>query len=297
MKEPSPRASRLALTAALLAVAVVGGGGFLLGARSAADGPATVAAAPAPTSVTPVPAPTEDAPRTLGRADLIALAAAAADASAQGTPVPAAVRDAVGKSFSIALPFGCDGPAPADSEATMRWRYDEAAGALRVHVAPIAWSPGEWWPGDAPADVEAVEGFWIARPWTASEACPRSREAPAADGTQAITLPGQTLAIGQMFGTGGARQGRRDGKPYTAVLRMAPDAVAGDQGFRLRLTGRIVAARDGSPATCRQPGGAEQRPVCMILTALDAIVIANPRSNEILATWPVDAARIDGSVE
>ena len=284
MNEPSPRASRLALTAGVLAIMVVGGGGFLLGQRSSQERqtPETpVAVAPAPS-----PSPTIGATRVLGRADILALAAEAADATARGDAMPASVRDSVGKPFTLSLPFGCDGPADADSKTAMRWRYDDAAGALRLDVFPITWSPSEWFAGDAASNAETIEGFWIARPWTRSEACPASRTPAVPMGAEPVTLAGQTVAIGQVFGAGGARQGRRDGKAYSSVLRMDRADFDGRQGLALRLSGRLGSGSNDLPVACRQPGGAEQRPVCMVFVVLDELAIADPVTDKALATWP-----------
>lgn len=290
MKEPSPRSSRLALAGGLVAVLLVGGGGFLLG-QKAAERPAEIDAHAHVASPPPIPVVTEATRRSMGRADLIALASAAADASASGSAAPADVRNAAGRRFELRLPFGCGGPAGADSDAPMRWRYDEGAKALRLHVAPVSWMPSDWWPDAVPAGVEAIEGFWIARPWTASEACPAADERPVATGTDPVTLPGQTLAVAQFFGGEGARQGRRDGKPFTAVVRMAPDAVRADLGFRVRLSGHFARVPGAGPALCRQPGGTEQRPICVIGATVDEVAIENPATGETLATWAVQGAR------
>ena len=290
MNEPSPRASRLALTAGLAAVIVVGGGGFLLGQRAAND--RVPAATPAPLT-TPVPTPTPIDPpsRTLDRAALIALASIAADAAAQGAARPPELDEAVAKRFSIALPFGCGGPASDSSNAPMRWQFDEEAETLRFHVEPVALAPTDWWPRAAGSDIEAIEGFWIARPWIRSESCPSTGDTGATSGTDPVTLPGQTLAIGQLFAAGGARQDRRDGRPYTAVVGVAREAVRSAQGFRFRVTGHIAAVPGGGAAACRQPGGPEQRPICLIATTLDRVAIENPVSGETLATWAVAGAR------
>ncbi len=293
MKEPSPRASRLAMAAGIVALGVVGGGGFLLGQRSAPDRPVPVS--PVVTVKDATPAPITSPSGILARADLLALAAEAADATARGDGMPAAVRDAVGKSFAIALPFGCDGPADAGSDAGMRWRYDEAAGALRINVTPVTWSPGDWWTTDGPSDAETIEGFWIPRPWTRSEACPAARASTTPEGAAPVTLAGQTLAIGQAFGADGTRQGRRDGKAYASVLRMALDEVNWSKGLALRLTGRLASGPNGGPATCRQPGGAEQRPVCLILISLEEVAIADPTMDTVLVTWPTGSPRNEGA--
>ncbi|WP_157073567.1 hypothetical protein [Sphingomonas soli] len=274
----------------MAAVIVVGGGGFLFGQRAAKD--QVPAPTPAPLA-TPVPTatPAEPPSRTLDRAALIALASIAADATAQGAARPPELDEAVGKRFSIALPFGCGGPAGESSNAPMRWRYDEEAEALRFHVAPVALAPTDWWPEAARSDIEAIEGFWIARPWTLSESCPSGGDTGAPNATDPVTLPGQTLAIGQFFAAGGARQRRRDGRPYTAVVRVATEAFRPEQGFRVQLTGHIAAVPGGGATACRQPGGPEQRPICLIATTLDKVTIENPVSGESLVTWAVAGAR------
>jgi hypothetical protein len=293
MLEPTPRASRLVVAAGFLATIVVGGGGFLLGQRSVEDrAPVAAPVVVAAPEASPLGLPPYEADvRELGRADLIALASLAADAVARGAELPADVGDAVGRRFSITLPFGCAGPAPADSNLAMRWRYDDSARALRLHIAPVTWAPADWWPLDKPPGLESVEGFWISRPWTSSDNCPVSGAPVASVVIAPIPPTGHTLAIGQIFDSEGTRQGRRDGKAYTAVVRMAADAVRAEQGFRLRLVGQLAAAPAGSAVMCRQPGGAEQRPICLIVTALDEVSIENAATGETLARWTVAGKR------
>ena len=271
---------------------MIGGGGFLLGQRSVL--PALPPQSPAPTfsaPVSPTPAqPTET--QILDRADLIELAGVAADATARGATVPEKLNDAVGRRFSIALPFGCAGPAPEDSNADMRWRYDEGAQALRLHVAPARWAKTDWWQRTPPADIESIEGFWIARPWIGTDACPHDASPTTVAGAEPVTLTGQTLAIGQLFGKQDARQGQRDGKPYTAVIKMAPDALGAGRGFRLKLDGQLIALDNKAAVRCRQPGGAEQQPVCLIGARIDEVVIENGANGAELARWSV-ATRAD----
>ena len=287
MNEPNPRSSRLVLAAGLVAAIGVGGSGFFLGQRSAAPSSPPPLPAPAPSApATPSPAPPIE-PQTLDRAELIALAGSAADATARGDTPPTSVTDAVGRRFSIALPFGCAGPAPEDSNADMRWRYDEEAQALRLHVTPASWTVTDWWQRTPPADIEGVEGFWIARPWIQADACPRDASPAVVSGAEPVTLTGQTLAIGQLLGAQDARQGRRDGKPYTAVIKMAPDAIDARHGFRLKLEGQLIAVENRASVRCRQPGGAEQQPVCLIGARIDGVVIEYGASDAELARWSV----------
>ncbi|MEG3086423.1 hypothetical protein [Sphingomonas sp. PB4P5] len=296
MNEPSLRTSRVALAAGLAAVVVVGGGGFLLGRSTSARDPAPAVVAPIAAPAPSTPEAEQPAPRdrVLTRVDLIALAAQATDAVASGQPLPAAIARAMGQRFAINIPFGCQGPADATSDAPMRWRYDAETKVLRVHVAPVVWNPTEILPAAAVESVAAVEGFWIARPWSASDSCPPVGEAATPSGADAVTLPGQTLAIAQFFGADDVRQGRRGDKPYEAVVRLPDGAFAGPQGLRLRITGRIAAPPGGGPVACRQPAGAEQRPICLIAIASDEIAITDPVSGTVLATWTVDGADAAG---
>jgi hypothetical protein len=226
----------------------------------------------------------------MDRADIIALADAAADAIAAGKPLPESVSTAVGRRFTLHLPFGCDGPAPENSRAALRWRYDADEGALRLHVAPVSWQAGDWWRhGDAP-DLEAIEGFWVTHPWTSSETCPAGGSA-AASGFEPVTLPGQTLAVAQFFSGGSSRQALRRGDPFESVLSVRPGELRAAQGFRVGLTGKIDRVPGDGPVRCIQPAGIEQRPICVVAVSLDEVAIENPATGDTLATWTIGGSR------
>lgn len=70
---------------------------------------------------------------------------------------------------------------------------------------------------------------------------------------------------------------------------MATADVRGEAGFRLRLTGSIAAAPDGVPVACRQPGGPEQRPVCLVAADFDEVGIEIAATGKTLVTWNVAA--------
>jgi len=167
----------------------------------------------------------------------------------------------------------------------MRWRYDATEGVLRVHVAPVIWTTDDGWTAQAPSGVETIEGFWIARPWTSSEACPPSIVQAAAAAT--VEVAAQTLAIAQFFTAGAARQGRRDGQPFETSRKVEPDAFDASQGFRLRLTGRIGGIASGGPALCRQPEGANLQPVCVIAVSIEEVAIENA-TGQTLNVWNLD---------
>jgi hypothetical protein len=226
----------------------------------------------------------------LGRADLLALVGAAADAAAAGRDPGPEIAQADGRRFELQLPFGCSGPSE-DAAAAMRWHYDPKAQALRIFVDPVAWTAQDWWPAGEADGVEGIEGFWIARPWTSSEGCPRGGDRPAAAGTEPVTLPGQTLAVGQIFLAEGGRGGRRDGKPYEAVVQVAEGDLNASQGFRVRMSGRVARTGGLGPVRCRQPAGPEQRPICLVSVVMDEVAVENPASGETLATWSVGTGK------
>lgn len=296
MNEPSPHSSRLLLAGGVAAAITLGGAGFLLGRSTIELQPVAIpqTESPPPASVLP-PA----APAVLARADLIKIAADASDAFAFGQGTGSTLEQMDGKRFEIRLPFGCDGSADDKSTLAMRWRYDEAAKALRLHVAPATWLPSDWKIGDPDPSVqspkiESIEGFWIDQPWTTSESCPApaTEAAPEAEPNSDIAeteaSAEHSLAIGQFFQTdGGTRADQRKGKPYSSVLRMPPHELDTSGGLKLRLTGRIVRLPTGEVVHCQQAAGPRQRPACLISAQFDEVAIENPVSSKILATWRV----------
>lgn len=294
MDEPTVRNSRLALAGGLVIALAAAGAGFLIGRGTSPRSVAPEMASLAPrASETPAVAPIrpEIVDAAKSRADFIELAGQAADALASGQAMPGSVAEAVGRRFELRLPFGCRGPSDVRSDTPMRWRYDELAKALRVHVEPVVWSGAEAATAGAdPTTADAAEGFWISRPWTTSEECPPVKDSVAPTGSDAVTLPGQTLAVSEFFADGEARLSRRDGKPYEAVIRMSHDRAPYGRGLRLRLAGRIADTKGGGPISCRQPAGSEQRPICIVAVKFDEVAIDDPQAGKTLATWNVGSA-------
>ena len=292
MHEPSPRTSRLVVAGAAVAVVLLGGGGFLVGRSTVSETrPAVIVPTPPPMPVTPK---SEAAVGVLGRKDLIDIANAAADAASSGSAVPANVSAVDARRFEIYLPFGCNGPATEEGRAPLGWRYDADTSSLRVSVASVSWDPGEWLPrpstsaakDDVSPASEAIEGFWITRPWSSRETCDRDTAPTVPRGIEAVTLPGQTLGIAQIFSEQDSRNARRDGKPYESVIRRDAKDLAIDQGLRVRIRGRVTRFPGGTTVQCRQPAGREQRPVCLIAVAIDDVAIDNPATEETIAIWP-----------
>jgi len=285
MQEPSLRTSRLLIAGGFVAAVTVGGAGFFLG-RMAAPHAEPAPAAPAVPIVVPPAPPIEVPPRLLGRADIVALGNRAADALTSGAPLPDDVANAAGRRFAVVLPFGCNGPAPEESTAPLRWRYDADKQILRLHVAPTRWDLPDWGLALADHAKAAFEGFWVSRPWSSAERCPTASGQPVATTGRPVTLPGQTLALAEILPEGR----RRSDRPYETVQRVPPDRFSTVQGFRLRVTGRIARLPGGQTVQCVQPAGIEQRPVCLVAVSFDDIRIENPLGGETLATWPVQRA-------
>jgi hypothetical protein len=98
-------------------------------------------------------------------------------------------------------------------------------------------------------------------------------------------LPERTLALGQLFFADGGRGGRRDGKPYEAVVRLSADQIDTSAGFRVRIGGRIVRAGKLGPVSCRPSAQPEQRPVCLVNVVVDEVAVENSADGSTLATW------------
>ena len=275
MTDPPPRSSRIALFAAVAAALAVGG--YVVGRTSAS-----------PSDPAPAVAPEPKAPRLpaitppLDRRGLLAAAAAAADAYAAGRTATTANAELVGRRFEIRIPFGCYGASPDEAAASLRWNYDADAKALRISAAPEAWTDIPWVRTLAGDEVEAVEGFWIPRPWSTSESCPTPEARMALP--PILPMPQQTVGLAQLFETGGSRVHRRGGEPYRTVEKVELDALKTTEGFRLVLSGRVGAFPNGQPVACHG-AGAELRPVCLIAVEFDRVAIENPLSGEQLADW------------
>lgn len=268
-------------------------------------------APPEPPPPTP-PAPVAEAPpaappaATLSRAEL--LSAMEAEAAAYSAGRPGAGETLAGRRFVVRQAFGCEGPAADGPAGLARWTPTKDGEGIEFALSPADWSSHPVFTGVTPA-WEAVEGFWLARPWLPDEACPPrlaraepltsdaptpkeakaaapsapspAAEAPAA--TPEAPSP-QTAGLAAVFAHGGSRVGRRDGKPFAFTLRdePAPPAAPAD-GFRLVLEGRLTAFPDGRAIRCQQPSP-DVRPVCIAAAELDRVAF-EAADGRLLREW------------
>lgn len=282
--EPTPRHSRQVIAASLVAALAIGVTGFLLGREVSPAAEPVRAVQPEPKPTPGAAAAPEE--RSMSRAELLDFATAAADRAASATPLPPRFASLAGKRFDLSLPFGCDGPVPAGMGA-LGWRYDADASALRIRVVPVSWAVTQWFPS-RPAGLSALEGFWVARPWSSRETCAAPAAAPP-PGAEPVTLAGQTLGLAQLISDDGPRHIARADEPYETVIRVKPEALQLGSGLRLRLQGRFENHPGGDSARCVQPGGPDQRPICLIAVSFDELAVINPETEETLATWSPSA--------
>lgn len=276
MEEPRRRPGLYRLLAAAVFVALLAGG-LLLGRqeRRAAEPAATPAGKQAP-----APPRAIGAQPPLGRRDLVDAAAVAAEAYASGQP-PSLSRLA-GRRFMLRLPFGCFGPALEGSSDTSQWRVDPEAGTLRIEVVPKTWTDLPWLGAGEGRPIEAVEGFWIERPWLRGEDCPA---APAARAPMpVVTEPRETIGLAEFHAAGDSRVGRREGRPYQSVLKLAPEQPTPTRGLRLLLEGRVAALPDGTVARCTSPS-IDQRPQCLLSVAFERVAFEDPATGQVLQDW------------
>lgn len=219
----------------------------------------------------------------IGRADLIAAFARAADATAAGKPLPDSNRQLVGRTFNLKLPFGCDGEAMSERPAWAGWTFDRNRQALKLSAAPERWTNANWVKsiaGNLPHEV--VEGFWIERPWTSTEACPAYKLADPAD--LAASDERQTLGIAQFFAPDSPRTFQRGGRAYAHTIRVRDPAEIEGRPYRLVVSGRVTGFTDGQPVHCVQDSP-DRRPVCLVGVELARVSFEDPRDGRVLVEW------------
>lgn len=275
-------AERLVMIGRGLGAAVMGV--FLAGCPQRADEPAPPAEPTEQPAPDPAPVPT---PTTLSRADLMGAARQAASAYALGqTPQPS--TSLVGRTFSIAIPVGCGGPAASLPQ-------DASDGLARVAWGPerrtiqFSLSPGDWTESPlitgAGGEWESVEGVWLPRPWLDAETCPTVRADPLQSG-QIPSTP-QTVGLAVVHTADDSRVDRRNGRAWAFTLRgegeAAPSVPA--QGWRVRFEGRVTGFPDGRAFRCRA-AGPDTLPVCVAAVQLDRVALEGV-DGAVLSEWRI----------
>jgi hypothetical protein len=116
----------------------------------------------------------------LDRAAILAAVARAASAEAAGADHSQAQRALDGRQFEIRIRFGCKGPSSELREEWLGWSFDAKEGTLRVRAMPTLSAEEELVQTLGGDQFEAVEGFWMPRPWLLEAVCPATPEVSAA---------------------------------------------------------------------------------------------------------------------
>lgn len=247
------------------------GAGAMAGSNQAPEVEASPAAADKPVLL------------AIGRSDLIDAIALAADATAAGRPLPDANRQLVGRTFTFRLPFGCNGPASQELPSWAGWTFDQSRQTLKLSAAPERWGEAGWVKSIA-GDMayEAVEGFWIERPWTSSEKCPVGGNGSNETSEAVVDRP--TVGIAQFFAPDTPRTFQRRSRAYSHTIRLRDSEEIEGQSYHLYVSGRVTGFADGQPIHCWQETP-DIRPVCLMAVEFARIAFEDSPGANILAEW------------
>jgi len=220
----------------------------------------------------------------MGRSDLLAVMEAAASDYAAGRTAEG--QPPAGRRFTIRQAFGCGEPSlssPDDpaADGVAHWSWGGERRTVDIRLRPADWKDSAL--VEAAADLEAVEGFWLTRPWLRTESCPDVRVDPVV-GQASETSP-QTMGLAAVFEPGGSRLGRRSGRAYGFTVRGIGDqpAPAPIGGYRLVLEGRFATFSDGRVIHCRAES-LDQRPTCVAAVQLDRVAFESAQG-AVLSEW------------
>jgi hypothetical protein len=229
----------------------------------------------------------------MNRAALLQTVALARSAAAAGVDDSQAQRALDGKQFELRIRFGCSGAAAKLQDAALGWTYNADRRVLRISATPTL-------NGDDPLveqldakDIEAVEGFWIPRPWMLQASCPAPPAAPVAapetDMAQqpatATAMAAGRIGIAQFFTAADSRTMRRDHRPYAATKTLdAGTAQVGVKGFDLVLEGRLQPGPGGRVILCKS-SAVDRPPDCIVSARIDRVRFEQPDTGATIAEW------------
>ncbi len=229
----------------------------------------------------------------LDRAAILAAVAQAASANAAGADDSTAQRVLDGRQFELRIRFGCRGPSAALREQWLGWSFDEKSRTLRVRARPTLAGEDPLVQELGGGRFEAVEGFWIPRPWLLQALCPAASAVEAAPADEVAQEDAKVeeplprwprIGIAQFFSETDARTGRRSMRPYEAVKALDPGTPIASQGFDLVLSGRLKALPDKRVIACIAKG-TQSPPDCIVSADFDRVWIEASGSDQVIAEW------------
>lgn len=264
------------------------------------------------------PIPVAEPP--IGREALLLAAARAGSAAALGRNDAAWQRELDGKRFEVRIRFGCpESRSVAEDGSRFEVRFDEEKRTLRLRATPDLNLNDEVIAGLSSETVEAVEGFWIRRPWLLADGCPRTPQPPQdarqaeapgrapagkdkavspptepkrpssrttedVKGAGAPSLSDRRIGIAHFFTETDSRTGRRDHRAYEATKVLKEDEQTSAQGYNLVLSGRLRAQPLGRVISCTMVS-VDAPPQCVVSAEFDRVWIEHPESKQIVAEW------------
>lgn len=280
----------------LLAAVVLGVSGLVLLSCERNPEPAPVAQATSPASPPEISVPPLPPP-PVGRAELLQAIDSARSAYAAGHADPGSRL--TGRQFAIRQAFGCrgasesDGAAHASANAGLaHWTWGPDRATIEISLAPVEWT-GAPFLGTAESGWEAVEGYWLARPWQRTDDCPAApaqippEEATAATKGAEPPSPAvyvrQSSGLAAVFAQEGSRVTRRDGKAFELTLRGDEPLPPPGNGYRLLIEGRFSAFPGGRAIRCHT-ASVDETPVCVAAAEVDRVAFEDA-NGKLLKEW------------
>ena len=217
----------------------------------------------------------------------------ARSAAAAGADDSQAQRALDGKQFELRIRFGCAGAAAKLDDTTLGWTYNADKRVLRITATPTLTRDDPLITQLNAKEVEAVEGFWLARPWLLQATCPAPPVAPAAPLEKDMPQPQSAsrepvegrVGIAQFFTAADPRTTRRDHRPYAATRTLdAGTTQVGATGFDLVLEGRLRPGPGGRAILCRSTA-MDRPPDCIVSARIDRVRFEQPNTGETIAEW------------
>ena len=123
---------------------------------------------------------------------------------------------------------------------------------------------------------EAVEGFWMRRPWLLEAGCPSLGAASA--------VSDQRVGIAQFFTEADTRAVRHEGEAFEATKVLGEAEQPSRQGYDLVLSGKLRKLPSSRVIACRATG-TETPPECMVSAQFERVRIETVDGKTILGDW------------
>lgn len=225
----------------------------------------------------------------LDRAAILSVVDQAASAYASGEQGNGSDR-LVGRPFALVSAFACQPLQDASTFASAQEGLPRAGWGPERRTIQLSLQPGDWLGSALMADQgqggawEAVEGFWLTRPWHRTGGCPAVARDPLAGAAEAPEA--QSVGIAAVFGPESSRLGQRNRRAYVHTIRPSEENAAltpPSNGYRLRVEGRVASFPDGRAVRCHA-SSPDRRPVCVVAVTLDRVAFATS-DGAVLSEW------------